>query len=117
MLVLLIDKMNIGTKDPDRGCLDDWLEIREGKGPKAPYLARFCGTRRSIAITVFVDGVYIRLHSTNSTKKTNKPNPTAAAHQPLQDWWLRQVLLKKTVKQSFGFSLRYKISGKVNMCG
>lgn len=110
MLVLRIDELNVGIKNPDGACLGDWLEIREGKGPKSPYLTKYCGQVTSV-VTVFGDSLFIRLHSTNSTKNKSKPNPKVAAHQPLQHWWLK-YLVKKKVEPAIGFSLRYKISGK-----
>jgi len=110
MLVLLIDELNVGLEDPDGECRGDWLEVREGKGPISPYLAKICGSKSSSVLTVFHDSLHIRLHSTNSTKRRPIPNPTLAAHQPLF-WWLRNDF-EKPVEPAVGFSLRYKISGK-----
>lgn len=115
MLVLIIDELNVGVKDPDGACRGDWLEIREGKGPKSPYLTKYCG-KASGVVTVFGDGLFLRLHSTNTTRNKTKPNPTVAAHQPLQHWWLQYYLrkLKQDVEPVMGFSMRYKISGKID---
>jgi len=116
MLVLLIDDFNVGVKDPDGSCRGDWLEIREGKGPKSPYLIKYCGKVSSV-VTVFGDGLFLRLHSTNSTRNKTKPNPTVAAHQPLQYWWLQSywLKLKHDIEPAIGFSMRYKISGKITV--
>lgn len=109
MLTLIFEKINIGSKEPDGECGGDYLEVRKGKGQLAPYLAKFCGNKAPRVLAVFHDSLFIKLHSTNSTKI--KPNPTVAAHQPLYGWRRRIVREVEPV----GFTMRYKVSGKCKL--
>lgn len=106
MLTLIIENINVGFEDPDGECRGDYLEVRKGKGQLAPYLTKVCGKKLRRVLAVFHDSLFIKLHSTNSTKI--KTNPTVAAHQPLYGWRRRVIREVEPV----GFTMRYKVSGK-----
>ena len=67
-LSVIFQDFSVGVKTESSvdSCEGDYLEIRRGTGPLAPYLVKLCGSQVPDVMTLSSGSLFITLHSTDN---------------------------------------------------